>query len=75
MSDKTKANHSAGLSGTMEVERPRYRVITTGSTAGKRKHQVTQSAVSELGGLKLGNEVTRPRFTNQAFWKKWKSNV
>ena len=54
--DKTKVSQSAGLSGTMEVERTRHRCI--GAIAGKpQEHQAVQSAVSEFDGLKLGNEV------------------
>ena len=32
--DKTKASQSAGLSGTMEIKRLRYRGIPAGATAG-----------------------------------------
>ena len=44
--DETEANQSAGLSGTMEIERSRYRGIAAGATAGKpQEHQAVQSAV------------------------------
>ena len=56
--DKTKASQSAGLSGTMDIEHRRNRGITAGATAGKpQKHQAVQSAVPDVDGLELGNEV------------------
>ena len=51
--DKTKVDQSAGLSGTMEIERPRYGGITAGATAGKaQEHQAS--------GQVAGSQ-TRPR--------------
>ena len=43
---------------TAGVERSRYRGITAGATAGKpQKHRAVQSAVPDVDGLELGNEV------------------
>nr|ABV22340.1 calponin domain-containing protein [Noctiluca scintillans] len=51
--DKTKVDQSAGLSGTMEIERPRYGGVTAGATAGKpQEHQ----AAGQVAGSQ-----TRPR--------------
>ena len=56
--DKTEASQSAGLSGTMGIEHRGNVGVTAGATAGKpQEHQAVQSAVPDLDGLKLGNEV------------------
>ena len=56
--DETEANQSAGLSGTIEIERWRYRGAAAGATVGKpQEHQAVQSAVPDFDGLKLGNGV------------------
>ena len=50
--DETEANQSAGLSGTMEVERPRY-----GCKTANNYGEFAQSAVPESDDVKLRNEV------------------
>ena len=60
MSGATRPNsdQSAGLSGRVEIEHLRNRGITAGAAAGKpQKHQAVQSAVPDVDGLELGNEV------------------
>ena len=50
--DETEANQSAGLSVTMEVERPRY-----GCKTANNYGEFAQSAVPEFDDVKHGNEV------------------
>ena len=50
--DETEANQSAGLSGTMEVERPRY-----GCKTANNYGEFAQSAVPEFDDVNLRNEV------------------
>ena len=65
--DKTKVDQAEGLSGTKEIEHPRYAVpefdgFKLGNDVKAEAHDVrrdhaVQSAVSESDGPKLGNEV------------------
>ena len=50
--DETEANQSAGFSGTMEVERPRY-----GCKTANNYGEFAQSAVPEFDDAKLRNEA------------------